>query len=151
MNRRHILSAAAALPLAACGTATVQQIVSDADVIANDVTALLPDIKSIVGMTDSTFATISTAVASVKSGLGVVETAVGAGLTTVQSQVQTGMAAVSAALSGFKVPAWVNTILGAAEAALPFVLKIAGVSPGAAKPGGLTYPQAMKILRGAAS
>lgn len=146
-SRRTLLLGAAALSAAAC--AKVDKVLSDADTLAAGVTAVLPAIKAITGMTDAVFSRIQAADTALTAALHSLNGSAG---TSVASQVTGALSAISTALTGFTVPPWVNTVLQAAITAAPYILQLAGVAlaPPAAPLGGMSYTQSMHILAASA-
>lgn len=153
MLRRHLLSAAAALPLAAglaaCSavTAAVPQVVDDVNSVAAGLNGILPSLTTIAGVAAQTVTKIQGLVGeaqTIASQVGqVVSPSAATGLAGVVGDVVT-------ALTGAALPPWAGAVLSAAQALLPVILTAAGVAL-AGPPPAMSAAQARAVLKAAAS
>lgn len=160
MNRRAIISAALFLPIgyvvsgmSSCGV-SVSQLASDANTIANGITAVLPTIQTITGLSTEAAAQVTKAITAIQAGAASLAGAAASGASAAAQAVAGGVSAISSALSSYSVPSWVSTVLSAAETLVPLVLEAAGVALAAnpaAPSSGMTPAQARAILTAAAA
>ena len=136
ISRRQLLGGAAtgaiALALAGCATgqnagATLQQAISDAELIANGLAAALPQLGKV--FTAGVLAKASAAIADIKTAAAAVAAAVSA--SAAQPAVAQLAAAVNglvAALAGLPLPAPISTALAAAAVLLPIIESTVGMA-----------------------
>lgn len=148
MDRRSLLIGAVTLPgVVFLGGCAVSQIASDATIIANGVSAVLPTIQTLVGAGSAVYTTVTNAVAAVKSAAATLSSEVGGGVTSAGTALKAGVDAIAAALANFTLPAWVSTVIQAAQTLAPVA---AGLITLAATPAGAMTPaQARAILTAA--
>ncbi len=154
MNRRNLLIAAVSLPGAIYlgGCAAIPQVVSDANTIANGITAILPTIQTLTGLAGGAYNTVVNAVNGIKSAASTLASATGSAAIDAANAIPTALAAISAALSNFKVPTWVSTVIAAAQTVAPIIITALGVLPRMAEGGnGMSVDQARAILLAAAT
>lgn len=151
MNRRNLLIAAVSLPGVAWlgGCSQVSQIASDATTIANGVSAVLPTIQTLLGAGSTAYTVVTNAVASVKAAAAMLSSEVGGGVTTAGTALKAGVDAIAAALANYTLPAWVSTVIQAAQTLAPVAIGL--ISMAATPPGAMTPAQARAILTAAAA
>jgi hypothetical protein len=135
LNRRELLVRSTALTaggiglaLAVEGCAEEQAVLSDATTIANGISAILPTIQTITGISNNVVNTVETGITAVKAGATALGSAIAGGATSAAQQVANGVSVVTTALSGITVPSWVTSVLQAAGTLVPLVLQVAGVA-----------------------
>jgi hypothetical protein len=158
MNRRNVLLGAVSLPgmIYLGGCASVPQIVSDANTIANGISAVLPTIQTLTGLAGGAYNTVVNAVTAIKSAASTLASATGSAAIDAANAIPTALAAISSAISSFKVPAWVSTVIAAAQTVAPVIITALGVLPRMAATAteggsGLSVDQARAILLAAAT
>lgn len=149
MNRRQLITAAAALPLVGCAAASTA--ISDIETAAAALDTILPDIQKIVGLPAATYTLISNQIAAIDAAAKQYAANASA---TVGGQISAAWSSIQTALSGLTLPTFVGYVFQAVQVALPYILQVAGVAlaraPRGDAPGALTYPQAMSVLHAAA-
>ena len=155
MNRRTILTTALMLPIGYVvqGCASIPQVVSDANIIADGITAILPTIQALTGLGGGAYQTVLNAVNAIKSAASTLATATGQAAITAATAIPTAISTIAAAIANFKVPSWVSTVISAAQTVAPVIIAALGVLPRMAEGGGtgLTVAQARGILIAAAA
>ena len=150
MDRRALLIGTAALPLAGMSACqTVSTVASDATLIADGITNVLPTIESLVGISTAVVTKITSTVTAIKSAAAAVEGQVGGAAVSAATTIDGGVSDIVAALANFKLPAWVTNILQAAVTLAPVVMQEVGaLVPLAPEPAAVN--QARAILRAVA-
>ncbi len=155
MNRRQVLTVAAFLPIGYVvhGCASVSQITSDANIIADGISAILPTIQSLTGLAGGAYQTVVNAVNAIKSAAATLSSATGGVAIDAAQAISASIATIASALSNFKVPPWVSTVISAAETVAPIIIQALGVLPRMAEghSTGLTAAQARGVLVAAAA
>jgi len=157
MNRRHVLLGAVSLPgmIYLGGCAAIPQVVSDANTIANGISAVLPTIQTLTGLAGGAYNTVVNAVNAIKSAAATLASTTGTVAVNAANAIPTALATIAAALSSFKVPSWVSILIAAAQTVAPTIIAALGVLPrlGDAAEGGsgMTVNQARSILLAAAA
>lgn len=157
VSRRQVLGssaalgAAAALALASCNTAQVDQALaqaaSDAQQIAAALKAILPNIGTVVGISPDKVAKAGQIIADIQSAAAAISSAssASAALPSVQ-QLEQDVNAVVSVLAGLPLPPPVGPALQAASILLPVIEAAVGiVVPQAPEPG--TVDQARGVLQ----
>ncbi len=157
ISRRALLTLSASASVAALAACTagqqaiVSKVTSDASVIADGISAILPVVQGVVGISAGTVAAVQGAVAKVKAAASVLENAVGSTAQTAASELSAGVAVVNAATTGLQLPGWVPAALQAAQTLLPIVLSLAGVALGGTMPTEAAVANARATLQFAAT
>lgn len=152
MDRRRLLFASALTPLAACAGVSVSKVASDVDLIAQAVAAVLPTIQQLVGLKTALSDKIAAIVADIQATASAISSATSTDAVTLVSNLGSGIKSIVASLGGVSLPAWVNTVLLAAEALLPAIESAVGITPKtAAVFVAMTPAQARVILQAAAT
>lgn len=136
LSRRNVLLASSAALgsaalLSACNSAQITKVVSDADMIAQGVQAILPVVQGVVGVSASTVAVVQGAVQRVQTAANVLQSAIGSAGQSAASDLAAGVHVLQLATSGLALPGWVPAVLQAAQTLLPLVLSAAGLALGA--------------------
>lgn len=150
-SRRFVLASLPIWLALLAGCSQVAKATSDASIIADGISAILPVVQGMVGVSQGTIAAVQSAVVRVKSAASVLETAVGQPAQMAASELAAGIATVNAATAGLTLPGWVSTALQAAQTLLPLVLSLAGVALGGPSPTDESVANARKTLQFAAS
>ena len=163
MNRRQVLNGGmmvgVGMALAACSAGQIAkvekvsgQVVSDVNIIASGVSAILPGLSALGSVGSGVASAVGALVADAKSAAGAVSTA----LTTVAaapfvSTVSADIKAVTTALSGVSLPSSIAGVLAAAKSLLPLVESAVGIATAVlAEPGGMSPEEARMVLAAAA-
>lgn len=153
LNRRNLLRFTALVPvaigLAACPE--LSKVASNAQVIADGVSAVLPTIQQVIGIKEDVVRRVTEIVAGIKSAAAALEGATGQGAMTLAQQVAVGVGALQKAVSGLTLPSWVSTVIQAAIQLAPVVLQVAGVVLAGPAPDPRATAQARAILVAAAA
>lgn len=156
LSRRSVLLAgsaafASAGLLSACNPAQITKVLSDADMIAQGVQAILPVVQGVVGVSASTVAAVQGAVQRVQAAANVLQSAIGSAGQSAANDLAAGVHVLQLATSGLTLPGWVPAALQAAQTLLPLVLSAAGLALGAGVPSAAAVESARATLRFAAA
>jgi hypothetical protein len=157
MNRRTLTKSALFFPigwLVGCTAAQISQAENDATAVADGIAGILPSISTITGLAGGAYDTVVKAENAIKSAASALLTATGGAAIDAANAIPTALAAIGAAIGNFKVPAWVSTVLAAAQTIVPIILQAVGAATGglaAMAPTGMSVAQARAILKAAAA
>ncbi len=155
MLRRSFLMTTALVPVAGCATISqtlnknLAQIISDVSLIANGIGSILPQLSSLVGLSDAARSTIQDAIAGIKlvadQVKGIASTADGQPLI---QRLETYLNAIVSALAMLPLPPQISVILQAATVLLPIIETLVGllIKPSASRFGSSMSPDAARLV-----
>lgn len=157
--RRLLLTTAPIALLAGCANLgkivdAAPTIASDAQLIADALEAILPTIKTLVGISQKTYDKIAAVVASIKStASALASSSTASSAASLVSSLVSGVASVVAALGGVAMPSWITVALDAAGALLPILEAAVGIAkaPTAALAPAMPPAEARRILAAVAA